>query len=236
MKWLRMTFKHANKVYVPVDDALNPIEDNGVVKFVYKLAEGSPAYTAKRSNLTYIEGAEVTEYDMDVASVSNAKPKSQAKPKERLEVPEMPLDDGMIPPGVIVVYTDGGASPNPGPGGLGVLLIFGEHKLELWEFYEHTTNNVLELTAIRRALQRIHNKTLPVIIHSDSAYAIGVLTGSMKAKLNKELIAEIQSEMAEFTNLQLRKVRAHVGVQYNEHVDQLCQLARDTRSGGERRS
>ncbi len=237
MKWLRMVFKHANKVYVPVDDELTPIEENGVVRFVYKLEDGAPAYSAKRSNLSYIEGAMPESRDFTPAQTQpkTDKKSAPAPRKECLEKPETPRDDGTIPPGMIVVYTDGGCSPNPGPGGLGVLMLFGAHKLEIWEFYEHTTNNVLELTAILRAMQRITNKSLPVIIYSDSAYAIGVLTGGMKAKANKELIAQIQEVMATFPNLQLKKVRAHVGIQYNEHVDQLCALARDTRSSGEKR-
>jgi ribonuclease HI len=236
-----MLFKRNIKVYVPVDENLSPIEENGLVRFVYSLKEGSPAYTGKRSNFTYIEGAVPESADKPVpepAKTSKTKSSSrEAKPhKERLEPPECPGPDPTIPPGTIVAYTDGGASPNPGPAGLGAILLFGQHTLELWEFFERATNNYCELTAILRVLQRIRNPEMPVIIYSDSAYAIGVLTGTMNAKQNLDLVNQIQEEMRRFPRLQLKKVRAHIGHVYNEHVDHLCGLARDTRSGGERRN
>ena len=147
---------------------------------------------------------------------------------------KLPAAD-VIPPNTIVVYTDGGASPNPGPAGSGVLLMYGEHTLEIWEYLGKSTNNVAELTAILLALQNIKNKTLPILIYSDSKYAIGVLTGNMKATKNLDLIAKVREEMDKCPNVQLLKVKAHVGIQHNEHVDKLVALARDTKQSGTRR-
>jgi len=242
MKWLRMLFKEHIKVYVPVDDQMRPIEQDGTVKFVYKLSASSPSYSAKLSNLSRIEGAQPEELDLEMpqsapqSKASNKKKKPTVSTAEVLEPPEIPAHDDTIPPGTIVVYTDGGCAPNPGPGGLGIIMIFGNHTLEKWEFYPHVTNNFCELTAILHALQQIKNKSLPVLLYSDSAYAIGVSTGAMKATKNVELVNEIRAEAAKFTNLQILKVRAHCGIQHNEHVDQLCALARSTRESGERRS
>jgi ribonuclease HI len=113
--------------------------------------------------------------------------------------------------------------------------VYGAHTLEIWEYYAHTTNNFCELTAILHALQQIKNKSLPVLLHSDSAYAIGVSSGTMKAKKNVELVEEIRAEAAKFTNLHFLKVKAHSGIRHNEHVDKLCELARNTRESGSRR-
>lgn len=142
----------------------------------------------------------------------------------------------VFPPKTIVVYTDGGASPNPGHAGLGAVLICEGKILDIWEYIGHSTNNIAELMAIGRALEHIKNKTLPVLLYSDSTYAIGVLSGRMKAAKNRELIASIQAEMRNFPSLSLLKVKAHSGVTYNERVDRLVARARETRASGSERS
>ena len=240
MKWLRMMFKAHIKVFVPVDEHLHPIEENGLVPFVYQLKSDAASYTTKRSALSYIDGAQPQDMPDDAVELRPATVKKKEK-KEKdtplvTEPPELPSADDTLPPGTIVVYTDGGCSPNPGPGGLGIYMVYGVHTLEMWEYYAHTTNNFCELTAILHALQQIKNKTLPVLLYSGSAYAIGVSTGSMKAKKNVELVEEIKAEAAKFTNLHILKVKAHSGIRHNEHVDQLCELARNTRESGSRRS
>ena len=55
--------------------------------------------------------------------------------------------------GEIVIYTDGAARGNPGPGGYGVVMIYGKHRKELSEGFEMTTNNRMELLAVIRGLQ-----------------------------------------------------------------------------------
>ncbi len=234
MKWLRMLFKSHIKVYVPVDEHLNPIEADGLIHFVYQLKPEAPSYTTKRSALTYIEGAEPEEM-CDGEPDLSPRPRAPKRASSVTALPEVPSQDETIPPGTIVVYTDGGCSPNPGPGGLGIYMVYGAHTLEIWEYYAHTTNNFCELTAILHALQQIKNKSLPVLLHSDSAYAIGVSSGTMKAKKNVELVEEIRAEAAKFTNLHFLKVKAHSGIRHNEHVDKLCELARNTRESGSRR-
>lgn len=232
MRCLRMLFKNKQKVYVPVDDHLNPVtDDKGLVHYRYDSSPDSAAYTTTRAHLSMIPGTEPIDLDESVVAV---KPPRQRHIKQT-EAPVTPATD-VIPPNTIVCYTDGGASPNPGPAGSGVLLMFGGHSLEIWEYLGKSTNNVAELTAILRALENIKNKTLPIMIYSDSNYAIGVLTGAMKATKNQELIGQVRQEMAKCPTLQLLKVKAHVGIVYNEHVDRLVALARDTKSSGSRRS
>lgn len=230
MQLLRMFFKHKCKVYVHVDEQLLPVMTNGLASYRYQNHSSAPVYTTARSNLTMIPGAEPVDLDESVQEVKPPKPRKVPV----TTAPVTPPSD-VIPPNTIVVYTDGGASPNPGPAGCGVLLMFGGHTLEIWEYLGKSTNNVAELTAILRALEHIKNKTLPILVYSDSSYAIGVLTGRMKANKNLELIEQVRNEMAKCSCLQLLKVKAHVGIAHNEHVDRLVALARDTRQSGKRR-
>lgn len=228
MPWLRMLFKNKIKVYAQVDEHYMPVVEDGRVKYRYDNKTGAAEYATVKSNLTLIPGAEPVELDETVT-----------KPPKPRKVPttsvKEPVTD-VIPPNTIVVYTDGGASPNPGPAGSGILLMYGEHSLEIWQYLGKSTNNIAELTAILVALQNIKNKTLPILLYTDSNYAIGVLSGSMKATKNLDLIAQVKDEMAKCTNLQLLKVKAHVGIQHNEHVDRLVALARDTKESGSRRN
>ena len=232
MKWLRMLFKHKIKVYAAVeDDSCKPIERDGKVPYRYQNKMSAPEYLAVRSNLTMIPGVEPVDLDEDTTEVKPPTPRHVPV----TEAPALKATD-VVPPNTIVVYTDGGASPNPGPAGAGILLMYGKHCLEIWEYLGKSTNNVAELTAILRALENIKNKNLPILVYSDSKYAIGVLSGTMKANKNQDLIAQVKAEMQKCPNLQLLKVKAHIGIQHNEHVDKLVALARDTQNSGSRRS
>jgi ribonuclease HI len=70
----------------------------------------------------------------------------------------------------IELYTDGAASGNPGPGGYGLVLIFGKYRKEMSAGYRLTTNNRMELLAVIVGLESITNKDIPVKIFSDSKY------------------------------------------------------------------
>jgi len=230
-----MLFKGRIKVYVPVDDSLCPIEADGGVQFRYSLKREAVCYSAKRANLSYIAGeTALSSNEAEVSPVRRA-PGSKKKETAPKSLPKEMLPDGAMPSNTIVIYTDGGASPNPGDAGLGVLMLYGEHVLEIWEYLGKTTNNVAELTAILRALENVRNKALPIHLYSDSSYAIGVLTGAMRASKNLTLIAQVREEMVKCPRLVLLKVRAHVGIAHNEHVDRLVGVARETKASGTRR-
>lgn len=72
--------------------------------------------------------------------------------------------------GTIKLYTDGAASGNPGPGGLGVVLIYDKHRKEISEGYKLTTNNRMELMAVIRGLEAIKWENADIIIYTDSKY------------------------------------------------------------------
>lgn len=73
-------------------------------------------------------------------------------------------------PGEITIYTDGAASGNPGPGGYGVVLIYGRHRLEKSEGFRLTTNNRMELLAVITGLESLKIPGSRVVIYTDSKY------------------------------------------------------------------
>src|SRR6188768_3689029 len=73
----------------------------------------------------------------------------------------------------IVVFTDGAAKRNPGPGGWGVVIVMpGGHVTELGGGAPLTTNNKMELTGAIQAFTRLDGTTGPVAVYTDSTYVI----------------------------------------------------------------
>ena len=73
-------------------------------------------------------------------------------------------------PGEITIYTDGASSGNPGPGGYGVVLICGRHRLEKSGGFRLTTNNRMELMAVIVGLEALKIPGSKVVIYTDSKY------------------------------------------------------------------
>ena len=74
----------------------------------------------------------------------------------------------------VTLYTDGACSGNPGPGGWGAILCYGEHELSLSGGEAHTTNNRMELTAVIEGLKKLKEPCI-VELYSDSKYVIDAL-------------------------------------------------------------
>jgi ribonuclease HI len=70
----------------------------------------------------------------------------------------------------IIIYTDGAARGNPGPGGYGVVLISGRHRLEKSEGFRLTTNNRMELMAVITGLESLKITGSSVVVYTDSRY------------------------------------------------------------------
>src|SRR5262249_18782823 len=134
----------------------------------------------------------------------------------------------------VTIYTDGGASPNPGPGGWGVVLIFNqngsEHIKELNGGEPETTNNRMEITAAIKALQAL-NKPCIVQFHTDSQYvkkgitewmASWIATNFKKGKIqNVDLWQQLAAETKRH-EIHWHWVKGHAGNRYNERVDELA--------------
>ncbi|MBC7171755.1 MAG: ribonuclease HI [Polyangiaceae bacterium] len=133
----------------------------------------------------------------------------------------------------VLVYADGACRGNPGPAGLGVVMLWDEDARELSEYLGHGTNNIAELTAILRAAEAMPDPTRPLHLYTDSSYAIGVLSKGWKAKANQELVAETKRALSKLSDVQLRYVPGHAGVLLNERADALAvEAVRAQRSSG----
>lgn len=77
--------------------------------------------------------------------------------------------------GEVIIYTDGACSGNPGPGGYGVVLIYGSYRRELSEGFRLTTNNRMELLAAIKGLEALKYDGLKVKLHTDSQYLVNAV-------------------------------------------------------------
>lgn len=76
---------------------------------------------------------------------------------------------------IVEMFTDGACRGNPGPGGWGVLLRFGEAEKTLHGGEQNTTNNRMELTAVIKGLEAL-KKSCKVVITTDSKYVLSGIT------------------------------------------------------------
>ena len=124
-------------------------------------------------------------------------------------------------------YTDGSSSGNPGPGGIGVVLLWGEHRKEISRPLGPTTNNRAEIWAVIDALKRLHKpQDTEITIYTDSQLVYGLLAQNWKAKANMDLVAEMMELAQRCASIQAVKVKGHSGDANNERANELAQTAR----------
>lgn len=131
------------------------------------------------------------------------------------------------------LYTDGACKGNPGPGGWGVLLVWGEHERELFGGERQTTNNRMELTAVIRGLEALKRPSA-VEVYTDSQYVQqgmlswlagwkkrGWKTADKKPVKNEDLWRRLD-EVASAHEVSWHWVRGHDGHAENERADALA--------------
>ena len=137
----------------------------------------------------------------------------------------------------VAIYTDGACSGNPGPGGWGAILIYGNHRKELSGGHKNTTNNRMELTAIIEALKHL-KEPCKVKVYSDSAYVVncfkqgwidnwqrnGWLNSKKEPVENQELWKELLHLM-QIHQVEYEKVKGHGNDVLNNHCDFLAREA-----------
>jgi ribonuclease HI len=128
-------------------------------------------------------------------------------------------------PAAILAFTDGACSGNPGPAGVGIVLVCGDHRKEISEYIGEATSNIAELSAIVTALGAIKDRARHLILHSDSEYAIGMLTKDWKVRANKPLVEQARELAATFSHLRFEWVPGHAGIKDNERCDELARAA-----------
>jgi ribonuclease HI len=136
----------------------------------------------------------------------------------------------------VIVYTDGACSGNPGPGGWGAVLIYGDREKELKGGEPATTNNRMELMAAISALEALKQPCL-VDIHTDSQYLRngimswinqwkrnGWRTADRKPVKNDDLWKRLEAAL-ERHRVRWHWVRGHAGHEVNERADRLAREA-----------
>lgn len=206
------------------------VVDGGRVEVRYKPTDGR-AYRAGERNLEAIQGAEIFADDHCApAGEPPAKKDSKAESKTKEARALAHQAARAKSKAEVVVFADGACSGNPGPAGLGVAVFEdGAKKRELSEFLGVGTNNIAELTAILRVAEQYAGEERMVEIHTDSSYAIGVLTKGWKAKANPELVAKTKTALAKLGAVHLVYVPGHSGVAGNELADALAVAAVQSR-------
>ena len=134
----------------------------------------------------------------------------------------------------IEIFTDGACSGNPGPGGWGAILRFGQHEKELSGGEENTTNNRMELTAVIRALEAL-KEPCEVTLTTDSRYVADGLSkgwarswqqnGWRKADKKPALNPDLWERLLQLTDtheVTVRWIKGHAGHPENERCDALA--------------
>jgi ribonuclease HI len=148
----------------------------------------------------------------------------------------MPINDldEFLEQGNIVMYSDGAALNNPGPGGYGVVLLHKKRRKELSEGFRLTTNNRMELLGCIAGLKELKFRCSVVVV-TDSRYVVdGITKGWAKGWRSKNWM-RTRKEKAENSDLwaqlldlcdqhevQFRWVKGHAGNVENERCDQLA--------------
>jgi ribonuclease HI len=140
----------------------------------------------------------------------------------------------MTQPKEVTIYTDGACLGNPGPGGYGVVLLYGEHRRELSGGFRRTTNNRMEILAAIAGLEALKGRC-KVTLYTDSQYLVNTImkgwaerwkkygwtrNKKREAARNPDLWERLL-ELCSKHEVEFRWVRGHSGVEENERADQL---------------
>jgi ribonuclease HI len=223
-----MSFR-GDSVWVLVDQQGRMVLDSGRAEMRYRV-EDTRSYRPAAANLSALPGGGEV-----MASAAEATPRARSAGSAPAKTARAGAEPPQMPAGNAVhVWTDGACSGNPGPMGIGVVVLTNGDRRELGEYLGTGTNNIAELTAIERGLgiaaELLPAWERPVRVYTDSAYAIGLLSKEWKAKANKELVARLRDIVAGIRDLVFVKVEGHSGVPENERCDELARMAIETRN------
>ena len=138
----------------------------------------------------------------------------------------------------VKIYTDGACRGNPGPGGWGAILDYQGYIKEISGYSEETTNNIMELTAVIRALEALKSSCI-IVVTTDSKYVKngitdwihnwknnGWKTANKKPVKNKDLWISLD-EVSKNHSIDWQWIKGHSGHPQNERADELANLIID---------
>jgi len=133
----------------------------------------------------------------------------------------------------IVLYTDGAARGNPGPGGYGVVLISGRHRKELSGGFRHTTNNRMELLAVIIGLEALKADNCNVTIYTDSRYVADAIEMGWIRSWEQKRFAKTKNTDLWIRFLKVYRkhqvkfiwIKGHAAITENERCDELAVAA-----------
>jgi len=131
---------------------------------------------------------------------------------------------------MIKIFTDGAAQGNPGPGGYGTIMRYGQHEKEFSQGFRLTTNNRMELLAVIVGLEAIKKTGIGVTIYSDSKYVVdsvekGWIWGWEKKDFKKKANPDLWMRyipLHKKYNPKFIWIKGHAGHPENERCDQLA--------------
>lgn len=226
MPWISRMFKN-RKVWAFCDES-GSLNKNGknLVDFLYQPG-GAIYHTSEEKLLPIIP---VIFLDETAFKNRSEKLKKNDNALETIDLfPTQTHADGDID--VVHIYVDGACLGNPGPMGAGIVCLQSVKGFiptqEKSLFLGRGTNNIAELMAVLIALELVdsYKKQCKVVIHTDSAYAIGVLNKNFKARANIQLIEQLKSVIKSFQHVSFVKVLGHSGIKENERCDVLAKQA-----------
>lgn len=238
MPWVEATLR-GQRVFAKAKADGSFDAEGGRVEIRYRKTDPR-AYRAAAGNLAKVPGAAVLPDDACVTGepVAAGEAKATARgaggsgragttPAARREAAAAAAQASPRPPGAWIIYTDGACSGNPGPAGAGVVVVTPDGKIrEGYRWLGTGTNNIAELTAILLALDALPSDIPAAVIHTDSQYAIGILTKGWKPKANQALVAKIKEALApRRSHVRFVYVPGHAGVPMNERADELAREA-----------
>ena len=135
----------------------------------------------------------------------------------------------------VIIYTDGACSGNPGPGGWGAIMIYGENRKELKGGEAETTNNRMEVIAAIKAIETIKDgSTIPIELHTDSSYLRDGITKwingwkrngwrtSQKKPVKNDDLWKHLDQLRVGHDISWHWVKGHAGHPLNERADELA--------------
>ena len=136
----------------------------------------------------------------------------------------------------LIIYTDGSSRGNPGPGGYGVVMLWGNNRKEISQGYRRTTNNRMELMGVIVALESLKKNDIPLTIYTDSKYIVDTVqkrwldswikTDFKGGKKNKDLWTRYY-KLSRSLKITFVWVKGHADNVHNNRCDVLATTAAD---------